>query len=76
MRVRPVCGAHLNTGAAAVALVENSALEELDSIRQVRNATETLDEEQATATRQDVAEAINAASAIVDACAQYARARV
>lgn len=74
VRVRPVGGAHRNTGIAAAALVEHQALEEFDWMRQVRNATEYPDDERPTATRQDVAEAIDAASAIVEVCARYVRA--
>ncbi|OMH23028.1 hypothetical protein BKD30_14220 [Tersicoccus phoenicis] len=73
LRVRPVGGAHRNTGVAAAAFVDDESLEEFDWMRQVRNATEYPDDDRPTATKQDVAEAIEAASAIVEACAGYVR---
>ena len=73
VRVRPVGGAHRNTAVAAAALVEDQALQEFDWMRQVRNATEYPDDKRPTATEQDVEEGIDAASAIVDACARYVR---
>lgn len=68
LRVRPVGGAHRNTGAAAAEFIEDAALEEFEWMRQVRNATEYPSDDQPTATLQDVREAISAASAIVTAC--------
>lgn len=76
LRVRPVGGAHRNTGIAVAAFVDDSSLEEFDWMRQVRNATEYPDLDHPTATAQDVAEAIDAAGAIVTACAAYMRRRV
>jgi len=68
LRVRPVGGAHRNTGVAAAEFIEDAALEEVEWMRQVRNATEYPSDDQPTATLQDVREAISAASAIVTAC--------
>lgn len=68
LRVRPVGGAHRNTGVAAAEFIEDVALEEFEWMRQVRNATEYPSDDQPTATLQDVREAISAASAIVTAC--------
>lgn len=68
LRVRPVGGAHVNTGAAAAAYVSDDALAEFDWMRQVRNSTEYPDISRALATKQDVQEAIAAASATVAAC--------
>lgn len=68
LRVRPVGGAHRNTGVAATEFIEDAALEEFEWMRQVRNATEYPSDDQPTATLQDVREAISAASAIVTAC--------
>lgn len=68
LRVRPVGGAHRNTGVAAAEFIEDAALEELEWMSQVRNATEYPSDDQPTATLQDVREAISAASAIVTAC--------
>ena len=68
LRVRPVGGAHRNTGVAAAEFIEDAALEEFEWMRQVRNATEYPSDDQPTATLQDVREAISAASAIVAAC--------
>ncbi|WP_129661181.1 HEPN domain-containing protein [Rothia halotolerans] len=73
LRVRPLGGAHHNTGIAAGAFVEDSALGEFDWMRQVRNATEYPDGDRPTATRQDVGEAIDAATRIVEVCAAYIR---
>lgn len=73
LRVRPVGGAHRNTGIAAAVFVENVATEEFDWMRQVRNATEYPSDDRPTATLQDVTEAISAASAIVAACEGYLR---
>lgn len=68
LRVRPVGGAHRNTGVAAAEFIEDAALEEFEWMRQVRSATEYPTDDQPTATLQDVREAISAASAIVTAC--------
>lgn len=76
VRVRPAGGAHRSTGIAATEFVDDPALEEFDWMRQVRNATEHPDDDHLTATQQDVAEAIVAASAIIDACARYVRSEV
>lgn len=73
LRVRPVGGAHRNTGLAAAAFVSDGVLPEFEWLRQVRNATEYPDEDRPTATKQDVAEAQVAASSIVAACARYVR---
>ncbi len=71
LRVRAVGGAHRNTAVAASAFVADEALGEFDWMRQVRNSTEYPDDERPTATRQDVVEAIDAAAAIVAACARH-----
>lgn len=71
LRVRPVGGAHRNAGMAAAVFVDDGSLHEFDWMRQVRNATEYPDVGRPTATQQDVAEAIMAASAIVEACAGH-----
>ncbi|OCG75509.1 HEPN domain-containing protein [Microbacterium sediminis] len=76
LRVRPVGGAHRNTGIAAAQFVPDDALREFEWMRQVRNATEYPDNDRPTATRQDVSEGIDAARAIVDACATYVRDRI
>lgn len=73
LRVRPAGGAHRNTGIAAAVFVGDPSLEEFDWMRQVRNATEYPDLDRPTATAQDVAEAIEAAGAIVAACMAYVR---
>lgn len=73
LRVRPLGGAHRNTGIAAAVFVMDSALDEFDWMRQVRNATEYPDLDRPTATAQDVTEAIAAAGAIVAACVAYMR---
>ncbi|WP_349827860.1 HEPN domain-containing protein [Brevibacterium litoralis] len=75
LRVRPVGGAHRNTGIAARLFVENDSLDEFEWMRQVRNATEYPDEGRPTATRQDVDEAIEASEAIVRVCAEYVQTR-
>lgn len=75
LRVRPVGGAHRNTGVAAAAFVADDALAEFDWMRQVRNATEYPDDIRPVATPADVAEAIDAAAAIVDACARFVLGR-
>ena len=71
LRVRPVGGAHRNTGLAAAVLVRDDALAEFEWMRQVRNATEYPDEGKRSATRADVQEALEAASRIVEACARF-----
>ncbi|GHD04032.1 HEPN domain-containing protein [Zhihengliuella salsuginis] len=76
LRVRPVGGAHRNTGVAAAVFVGDPSLEEFDWMRQVRNATEYPDLDRPTATAQDVTEAIDAACAIAAACAAYMRRRM
>lgn len=73
LRVRPVGGAHRNTGIAAAVFVDDAALGEFDWMRQVRNATEYPSDDRPTATDQDVTEAISAASAIVAACEVHLR---
>lgn len=70
LRARPVGGAHVNTGAAAGAYVHDDSLAEFDWMRQVRNSTEYPDDTRPPATAQDVQEAIEAAAAIVAACAE------
>ncbi|MCP2253110.1 HEPN domain-containing protein [Prauserella aidingensis] len=75
LRVRLVGGAHRNTGTAAAVFVDDPSLDEFDWMRQVRNATEYPDLDRPTATAQDVAEAIDAAGAIVAACAAHVRRR-
>lgn len=75
LRVRPVGGAHRNTGVAAAEFVNDASLDEFDWMRQVRNATEYPDIDSPTATAQDVVEAISAAEAIVDVCSAYVRGR-
>ncbi|WP_285725870.1 HEPN domain-containing protein [Psychromicrobium xiongbiense] len=75
LRVRPTGGAHRNTGSAAAVFVQDESLEEFEWMRQVRNATEYPDDDHPTATKQDVAEAIEAASAMVEACARYVYGR-
>lgn len=75
LRVRPIGGAHRNTGIAAATFVLDGSLQEFDWMRQVRNATEYPDQDRPTATTQDVAEAIEAASSIVAACARYVRGK-
>ncbi|MDK7748895.1 hypothetical protein QP572_00795 [Brevibacterium sp. UMB10442] len=54
--------------AMAFTVAVDTALEEFEWMRQVRNATEYPSDDQPTATLQDVREAISAASAIVTAC--------
>lgn len=71
LRVRPVGGAHRNTGVAAASFVADESLAEFDWMRQVRNAAEYPDAERPTATARDVTEAIEAASEIVSACASH-----
>ncbi|GAA2004152.1 HEPN domain-containing protein [Brevibacterium samyangense] len=75
LRIRPVGGAHRNTGVAASAFVEDGSLRDFDWMRQIRNATEYPDDTRPEATRQDVEEAISAAEAIIAACARYVLAR-
>ncbi len=71
LRVRPVGGAHRNTGLAATALMPDAADEiaEFDWMRQVRNSTEYPEDARPEATAQDVQDAMAAGSAIVQACA-------
>lgn len=76
LRVRPVGGAHRNTGVAAFEFVDDDALGEFEWMRQVRNATEYPDQNRPTATNQDVEDAIGAAALIVVACAQHVREKV
>lgn len=71
LRTRPVGGAHRNTGVAASAFVAHDALSEFEWMRQVRNSTEYPDNKRPTATKQDVIEAIEAASVIVKVCSAY-----
>ncbi|OLT49159.1 hypothetical protein BJF85_09745 [Saccharomonospora sp. CUA-673] len=73
LRVRPIGGAHRNTGTAAAVFVADEALEDFEWMRQVRNATEYPAVDRPTATSQDVTEAIDAAEAIVAACARHVR---
>lgn len=73
LRVRAMGGAHRNTAVAAAAYVTDDALDEFEWMRQVRNSTEYPDDERPTATRQDVVEGIDAAGAIVAACAAHVR---
>lgn len=73
LRVRPVGGAHRNTGIAAAGFIKDDALGEFEWMRQVRNATEYPDDDRPTATKQDVAEAIAAAAGIVAVCGEYVR---
>lgn len=73
LRIRPVGGAHRNTGLAAREFVPDDALGEFEWMRQVRNASEYPDPSRPTATKQDVAEAVDAADSIVSVCAQYLR---
>lgn len=71
LRVRPIGGAHRNTGIAAAVFVDDASLSEFDWMRQVRNATEYPDPSRPPATSQDLSEAIESAGTIVDACATY-----
>lgn len=73
LRIRPSGGAHHNTGVAAATFVADDSLRAFDWMRQVRNATEYPQDDRATASAQDVSEAIEAASRIVMACAAYLR---
>ncbi|WP_374761100.1 HEPN domain-containing protein [Nesterenkonia flava] len=54
--------------------LREEAVQEFEWMRQVRNATEYPAADRPTATRQDVEEAIEAASKIVTACARHMRA--
>lgn len=74
LRVRPVGGAHHNTGLAAGAFVDDPALGDFEWMRQVRNATEYPSETRPGATRADVEEGIEAAAGLVAACAEHLRA--
>ncbi|WP_169747640.1 HEPN domain-containing protein [Demequina iriomotensis] len=71
LRVRPVGGAHRNTGLAAAVLMPQAVEEiaEFDWMRQVRNSTEYPEDARPEATRDDIREAISASDAIVSACA-------
>lgn len=71
LRVRPVGGAQRNTGLAAAILLRDDALAEFEWMRQVRNATEYPDEGKRSATRADGQEALEAATRIVEVCAQF-----
>ncbi|GLI28362.1 hypothetical protein ARHIZOSPH14_26040 [Agromyces rhizosphaerae] len=77
VRVRAMGGAHRNTGLAAAAYLDDApdAMAEFEWMRQVRNNTEYPSDDQPTATRADVREAIAAADAIVAACAAWLAAR-
>lgn len=75
LRVRPASGAHRNTGLAAAHFVDDEALGEFDWMRQVCNATEHPDDSRLPATPADVSEGIDAAAAIVHACAAHVRSR-
>lgn len=75
LRVRPVGGAHRNTGIAGDVFIDDPSLKEFEWMRQVRNATEYPDLDRPTAAAQDVAEAIEAAGAIVAACVAYVQGR-
>lgn len=75
LRARPVGGAHRNTGVAAAEFVKDASLREFEWMRQVRNSTECPHPTRPTATNEDVHEAISAAQAIVEACADQVGAR-
>jgi len=77
LRVRPVGGAHRNTGMAVALLLPGGAegIAEFEWMRQVRNSTEYPDGKHPAATRQDVGEAISAGDTIVQLCTTYVRAR-
>lgn len=75
LRARPVGGAHRNVGVAALVFVDDESLQEFEWMRQVRNSTEYPAVDRPTATNQDVTEAIEAASVIVEACAKYVHMR-
>ncbi|WNM27998.1 HEPN domain-containing protein [Demequina capsici] len=78
LRVRPVGGAHRNTGLAAAALMPDSVDEiaEFNWMRQVRNSTEYPEDARPEATSQDVEDAIVAGMAIIQACALIIAAAV
>lgn len=71
LRVRPVGGAHRNTGLAAAALMPQSSavISDFDWMRQIRNSTEYPEDARPEANRDDVREAIAAGDAIIAACA-------
>lgn len=71
LRVRPMGGAHRNTGVAAAAMMPSGSevIAEFEWMRQIRNATEYPDDARLGATLQDVREAIAASDAIVAVCA-------
>lgn len=71
LRVRPIGGAHRNTGVACAVFVRDPALGEFEWMRQLRNATEYPSDDSPGATAADVVEGIEAAAAIVQACADY-----
>ncbi|MDO5671565.1 MAG: HEPN domain-containing protein [Actinomycetaceae bacterium] len=71
LRVRPIGGAHHNTGIAAAAFVGQDALTDFEWMRQIRNSTEYPSSTRPSATQQDVFEAIEAATSIVNTCADY-----
>lgn len=73
LRVRPVGGAHRNTGLAAKCFVLDDALDDFEWMRTIRNSTEYPDDDRPVATSQDVDEAIPAATAILAACSQHVR---
>ncbi|WP_353810412.1 HEPN domain-containing protein [Agromyces sp. SYSU T00194] len=77
LRVRPMGGAHRNTGLAAAEFLAEAAdaLAEFEWMRQVRNGTEYPSPDQPTAVRADVPEAIAAGEAIVAACAAWLAGR-
>ncbi|WP_156171741.1 HEPN domain-containing protein [Demequina rhizosphaerae] len=77
LRVRPVGGAHRNTGLAAGALMPAAAnaIAEFDWMRQIRNSTEYPEDARPEATRDDVREAIAAGGRIVEACALVVEAQ-
>lgn len=71
LRVRPVGGAHRNTGLAAAVLMPQASavISDFDWMRQIRNSTEYPEDARPEATRDDVREAIAAGDAIIAACA-------
>ena len=71
LRVRPVGGAHRNTGLAAAALMPAMAnvIAEFDWMRLIRNSTEYPEDARPEATLDDVREAIAAGGGILEACA-------
>ncbi len=73
LRVRPVGGAHRNTGLASAALMTDAAdtIAEFDGMRQVRTGTECPEDARPAATLDAVRDAIMAASRILAACASH-----